>query len=205
MHQMETKSRIIKTANHLFATQGFAGVSVRKIAKEAGVNVAAVNYHFDNKAKLYSTIIKEAKERISREAMAINIEELSVTEVALCLFEVFVKNAKQLRHAFSMLICDLPSDGFEFDLEENEKGAPGEALLLASLEKEYGSDLDHLTKEWVVSVIFSKTIHMALLADTRLIKGLCRGDEERFAPERVRSNIKNTVNAVLAYLDRHSP
>jgi AcrR family transcriptional regulator len=53
----ETRSRVLKAAARLFAERGFNHVSVRAICKEAGSNVAAVNYHFGDKLGLYRELI----------------------------------------------------------------------------------------------------------------------------------------------------
>ena len=54
----ETRRRILDTSLRLFAEHGFKGVSVRDISVAAGVNVAAVNYHFGSKQGLYRTIFQ---------------------------------------------------------------------------------------------------------------------------------------------------
>jgi AcrR family transcriptional regulator len=48
-----TRQRIIDAAGMLFAKQGFAATSVREITRAAQCNLAAMNYHFGNKEKLY--------------------------------------------------------------------------------------------------------------------------------------------------------
>ena len=53
-----TKQKIINVSLRFFAEEGLSGVSVRTIAKEAEVNIAAVNYHFGSKADLYFEVIK---------------------------------------------------------------------------------------------------------------------------------------------------
>ncbi|MGD0223127.1 MAG: CerR family C-terminal domain-containing protein [Terriglobia bacterium] len=53
----ETRDRVLKVAARLFAERGFNHVSVRAICKEAGSNVAAVNYHFGDKLGLYRELI----------------------------------------------------------------------------------------------------------------------------------------------------
>lgn len=48
-----TRERILDTAEQLFALEGPAAVTLRSIAVAAQVNVAAVNYHFGSKDKLF--------------------------------------------------------------------------------------------------------------------------------------------------------
>jgi AcrR family transcriptional regulator len=58
----ETRRRIIDTSLRLFAEHGFKGVSVRDISAAAGVNLAAVSYHFGSKQGLYETIFETTLE-----------------------------------------------------------------------------------------------------------------------------------------------
>jgi AcrR family transcriptional regulator len=50
---------ILVSAERLFATQGFHGVSIRDIAEEAGVPLALVGYYFGPKVELYHAIYRE--------------------------------------------------------------------------------------------------------------------------------------------------
>jgi TetR/AcrR family transcriptional regulator, regulator of cefoperazone and chloramphenicol sensitivity len=49
----EAPARLLQAARKLFAEKGVAATSIRELAQEAGVNVAAVNYHFGDKEQLY--------------------------------------------------------------------------------------------------------------------------------------------------------
>ncbi len=51
-----TKDRILDAAERLFAEHGFAQTSLRDITAEAGVNLAAVNYHFQSKDHLIAAV-----------------------------------------------------------------------------------------------------------------------------------------------------
>lgn len=53
-----TKSRIMDTAELLFATNGFSGTSIREICSAAGANHAAVHYHFKSKDDLALAIFE---------------------------------------------------------------------------------------------------------------------------------------------------
>ncbi len=55
----ESRSRILDEAGQLFARDGFEAVTIRRIAAGAGVNLAAVSYHFGNKLGLYHQVIRQ--------------------------------------------------------------------------------------------------------------------------------------------------
>lgn len=54
-----TLTRLIEVATPLFASKGFAGVSVREITDAAAVNVSAVSYYFNGKEGLYQAVLEE--------------------------------------------------------------------------------------------------------------------------------------------------
>ncbi len=54
----DTRTRILYAAGETFAEKGYEGTTVRKICQKAGVNLAAINYHFGDKARLYVETIK---------------------------------------------------------------------------------------------------------------------------------------------------
>jgi AcrR family transcriptional regulator len=54
------RQRLLDVAVESFAEKGFAAVSVRDICGQAGVNVAAVNYYFGDKERLYIEAVKYA-------------------------------------------------------------------------------------------------------------------------------------------------
>ncbi|HEX8031858.1 MAG TPA: CerR family C-terminal domain-containing protein [Vicinamibacterales bacterium] len=58
----DTRQRLIDAAATLFAEQGFQNVTVREICKASNANVAAVNYHFGDKAGLYRAVVTLAIE-----------------------------------------------------------------------------------------------------------------------------------------------
>jgi AcrR family transcriptional regulator len=58
--QAATREALLEAAAEIFARRGFAGTTVREICVQAGANVAAINYHFGDKAGLYSEVLKHA-------------------------------------------------------------------------------------------------------------------------------------------------
>jgi len=52
-----TPDLLVATARELFAQQGYDGTSIRAITERAGVNLAAVTYHFGTKEALYAAVV----------------------------------------------------------------------------------------------------------------------------------------------------
>ena len=59
---ISSKSDILNAATEAFADRGFEATSVRAICAAAGVNLAAINYHFGGKAALYREVVTRAYE-----------------------------------------------------------------------------------------------------------------------------------------------
>ena len=57
---LETRERLLKAAERLFAERGFKNVTVRDICRAARANVAAVNYYFGDKQGLYREVLRMA-------------------------------------------------------------------------------------------------------------------------------------------------
>ncbi len=57
--ELNTCKRLLDIAAKLFAEKGYAQTSVRDITSAAECNLAAVNYHFQSKEKLYEEIFRQ--------------------------------------------------------------------------------------------------------------------------------------------------
>jgi AcrR family transcriptional regulator len=68
---IDTKQRILDTAERLIADQGYAATSLRHIIGEAGVNLAAVHYHFGSKEDLLDQLILAKAKRVNAERLAL--------------------------------------------------------------------------------------------------------------------------------------
>jgi AcrR family transcriptional regulator len=50
---IQTREILLKAAYDIFARKGFRDATIAEISKQAGTNIAAVNYHFSSKENLY--------------------------------------------------------------------------------------------------------------------------------------------------------
>ena len=60
----DTKSKILAAAFRRLAKEGYAALSIREIARDAGVNHALINYHFRSKDHLVIAVLDEANRRL---------------------------------------------------------------------------------------------------------------------------------------------
>ena len=87
MAQSETVERILDAAEQLFAEKGFAETSLRLITSKAGVNLAAVNYHFGSKEELFEAVLTRRldpmnQQRLARELRGFVHHELDIRDRA---------------------------------------------------------------------------------------------------------------------------
>jgi AcrR family transcriptional regulator len=60
----ETKAKILDAAFRRLAREGYAALSMREIAKDAGVNHALINYHFRTKDQLVIAVLDAANRQL---------------------------------------------------------------------------------------------------------------------------------------------
>lgn len=61
----ETKDKILDAAERLFSEQGYAETSLRHIIADAGVNLAAIHYHFGSKEDLLVDLVRRRMEPVN--------------------------------------------------------------------------------------------------------------------------------------------
>jgi len=67
---IDTKQKLLDSAERLFAEQGYGAVSLRQIIAEAEVNLAAIHYHFGSKQELLDEVIMRKAAPVNGERMA---------------------------------------------------------------------------------------------------------------------------------------
>src|SRR5688572_4058847 len=67
----DTKSRILDVAEQLFMEHGFEATSLRQLTSSAGVNLAAVNYHFGSKEDLFTAVLTRRLDPMNQERIVL--------------------------------------------------------------------------------------------------------------------------------------
>jgi AcrR family transcriptional regulator len=67
--QKDTRERILDAAELVFMQHGYDGSSMRVVTAEAGVNLAAANYHFGSKEALMQAVLRRRLDVINSERM----------------------------------------------------------------------------------------------------------------------------------------
>jgi len=141
------KLRLVEAAEKLFAEKGFEAVSVRDITKEAGANVAAVNYHFGSRDGLVIAVI-------SRYIMPVNQERLVRLEQA-------ERNGCEVREIIAAFVKPIVEQVGKSELSEKLY-----CQLLGRIFSEQSvalpGELEYQTRNVVES--FTKVLHKALPA-----------------------------------------
>ncbi len=94
-----TKERILAAAEALFAQRGFDGASLRQLTSSAGVNLAAVNYHFGSKEKLVEQVFRRRLDALNARRLAALARVAGQPETRLeDVLDAFIRPALELSH-----------------------------------------------------------------------------------------------------------
>lgn len=100
------QERLIDAAEQLFSERGFNDASVRKIASKANCNLAAVNYYFGSKEKLYIEVWRRHL-LIMRERTTTSIEKVtsknSVEDLLKSFATAFLEPIKDKSKAYRLI------------------------------------------------------------------------------------------------------
>ena len=114
-----TRERLLDAGRRLFAEHGFEDVTVRDICREAGANLALVNYYFGDKHGLYLEIVNEVVESVREfNELAMSASDGSTAE-------------ERLRHFVRALLARLfefrAADAWVHRLVQHEMNRPTDA------------------------------------------------------------------------------
>ncbi len=161
------KIQILAKAIPLFASSGFSGVSIRDVARQAGMTPAALYHHFPDKQELYRQALKQAfSDRASRLTAVLKAGDSCqqrLTKIITYLCEDMAEDPD-----FLPLVQREMLDGNQERLKTLAKDVLGDVFLtIAELIREFSPSSDpHLVAISMVGMIMfhveSRTLRMHL-------------------------------------------
>jgi AcrR family transcriptional regulator len=90
-----TRERIIDAAGEIFAQRGFDATTVRDICNAAGANIAAVNYYFGDKQRLYvEAVVRAHRWRMERARLPEWTDETTPEEKLTDFIATFIRRVR---------------------------------------------------------------------------------------------------------------
>ncbi len=91
------KAKILNTARRLFGEYGYHGTTTRMIAKETGIDISSLHYHWGDKVNLFEAVVQDISDgmreqliRVERKIKGLPLAQrvsLALSEMADYLFE----------------------------------------------------------------------------------------------------------------------
>jgi len=200
-----TRDKILEVASRLFANNGFKGTSVRDIALAAQVNVAAINYHFQNKQNLYHEIFELNCQWLGEMVAALAIKYPNNTIL-------FVKNLYLLllqnSHLFLNSLKLILDENVPIPNEDNPSkalghiGPPGGERLFEVISHELGANVPLASKEWAVRCIFGQVIHLAIIRCSSVGAALSKTGKP-FSQDNIECHLELFTKCILEFIQNN--
>lgn len=197
---LNTKERIFQTAFELFGRYGYEGTSIRRIAKESGVNLAAVNYHFTNKESLFWEIMAATFQDLDRQISEYEKETKTSVDLAMKVYDHFLQNQLALKNAMKMMLSEsvpLPSSPELLSVIQNPMGPPGGKWFAKKLQDDIPYPLSSAGIVFGVRSIFGVVMHWG----TMMCAGhLTQRKDQWMDQKTLRSDIQRMIQSSIDHI-----
>lgn len=161
--QMATRQHLLEAAGEVFAEAGYRSATVREICERAGANIAAVNYHFGDKEKLYLAVLQETYRTAIKMYPAdyglkpnATAEERLRAFVHSLLLRIF-SDGPSARHG-KLMAREMMEPTGALDAIVREDIQPMSALLLSTVGELLGPGADEGTKRLCANSVVSQAL-----------------------------------------------
>lgn len=101
---VKTLYQIISSGHRIFVRDGHAGLSMRKVADDAGLSVGNVNYYFESKRALIEATLREAfADYVDVHAQQYDAKRDNPAEIVLDILTFYVSSGRQAHPFFFQL------------------------------------------------------------------------------------------------------
>jgi len=199
----DTRDRLLRAAETLFAHKGYEATTVREITSAANTNLAAVNYHFGSKKNLYLEVFRqrwiprarallEPLEKLASRA-SVTLEE--VVETLITAFMDLAGSSQEWQAHQMLIIRELTRPGPALAMAYEQAIGPLLELASGLLAKVAGVG----KKEAVLATlsIIAQSLYLSRIRPVLALRGMGEGLEEL-----LRTHVKNFSLAGVRGLGR---
>lgn len=150
-----TEQRILDAAGEVFAELGYRAATVRQICEKAGVNIAAINYHFGDKEGLYLAVLRSVPDAQAEKYPPASSES-AVPEERL----------RAYVHALLQRVFDPGRPGWHIKLIARELTEPTRVLdiLLEQVARPLHRELSVIVREFLGANATDETVRLCMLS-----------------------------------------
>ncbi len=179
---LTTKEKIVRVAMDIIAKEGFQKITVRKIAAKAGVNIAAVNYHFGSKDAVINEALRQVTDELKNTFQHLN----TINEDAETKLTIFINDYSKLMLDYPDIIRNMISQAiYNKPLDQHAEymgflHTQGIDLIKQTIRQIRPELDDHCLSLKTLHLMSSLSYHILLGEQISLLMGLDLYDEETF-------------------------
>lgn len=200
-----TRLHILDVAGRVFAERGYAEATSKEICLRAGVNVAAVNYHFGSRDALYEAVLVEAhRQLVSLEDLTTLTEGARKPAMKLhAVLSHLAREAAALGQApwgFRVILREVMAPSPHVPALVRKAIAPKAQLLRETLSAIMGLPPDHCAVQRALAFVMLPALAMLIVppAFKRHVMPAPAGD-----PQALADDLHRHAMAGLAAMGRH--
>lgn len=181
-----SRDRILIAATAEFATRGFDGTTVDRIAARARLNKAMIYYHFQSKRALYTCVLRDIFTIIADRLAAIAASGADPEDKIDLFVSTFVHEGQQTPHVGPMMLREIAEGGRRLD-EETYKVMARVMRAMTEIVVEGRAagrftDVDPLLL--YLTTVWPAVVYLATASIRNAVSRVARFDPNRLEPER---------------------
>lgn len=200
----EKKIKILLTAEKLFAENGFDGTTIRKISREAKINIAMVSYYFGSKEKLLEALLIYRISDFNTEFDSIVTSKGNYIEKIDAFIEMVVKRIHKNRRTLKIVNSEYSNSFRKINFETYEKHKKENFILLEKFIKSGQAESlfnKDINIEMIMPTIFGTYLHFYYNKQffNNLLDFKDQEALDHYVHDQLTLHIKQTIKALLTY------
>jgi AcrR family transcriptional regulator len=200
----EKQIKILQVAETLFAEKGFDGTSIRRISKEAKINIAMVSYYFGSKERLLESLIVFRTKDLKFQIENLSVENLEPIEKINKLIEIYINRINCNKGIYRILHFEFSDEKRDIDLQALNDLRTGNLKALMTIIEE-GQNKGVFRKDIIVPLITPTILgtffhfHMNKVYFKNLLQLSTDELYNNYIKTKLTKHIQQTIKALLIY------